>query len=280
MKTITINEAYGSYAVPETVRRLYRLEEELQRSGLSLALIGLQPLDRYFHCSATPPDVIPFALTGGPGVHFGFLTEFGEADSLEEAPIVCVSPTNDPPVRLIARHFREFADLVSSVPYAEDLEQWWSCGDEQRMAAELEAWESDWPQEWTDRRRQVMDRFSSTFRTERRPVVSYISDVLKERAESMVLPTLDGLGIAGNRELCGSCRSFPFDVPHDEGGKPLERMRTFLDTAGREEKLGFVRDANFRYLLNRRCDADVQVVAIELLLSLGLRDEAVRLAVR
>jgi hypothetical protein len=56
---------------------------------------------RYF---ITPPDLITFISTGGDGIHFGFLTDFGQVEDLEEAYIVCVSPTNDPPLKIVARN--------------------------------------------------------------------------------------------------------------------------------------------------------------------------------
>ena len=38
---------------------------------------------------------------------------------------MCVSPTNDPPIRLLARNIQEFLNLASSVPHIEMLENFW-----------------------------------------------------------------------------------------------------------------------------------------------------------
>ncbi|GGA23149.1 SMI1/KNR4 family protein [Psychrobacillus lasiicapitis] len=101
-------EVYGTYSIPEEVYRLIQLEMNLQKEGLSLDTIGFIPITDYYYYSITPPDLIPFASTGGNGIHFGFLTDFHDVRVLKDAPIVCVSPTNDPPVRYIARNFEEF----------------------------------------------------------------------------------------------------------------------------------------------------------------------------
>ena len=90
-----VTDEYGSLAIPDEILKLIRLEEDLQKEGKTLDTIGFVPIVTEFAYSITPIDVIPFAHTGGDGVHFGFLTDFGRVKNLNDAPIVCVSPTND-----------------------------------------------------------------------------------------------------------------------------------------------------------------------------------------
>ena len=117
----TLKSVYSSYEVPKEIHLLHALEEKLNKEGLSLDIIGFQPVTDLFIYHITPPDLIPFAHTGGAGIHFGFLTDFSEVRDLYDAPIVCVSPTNDPPIRYMARNITEFLNLVASVPHAEML---------------------------------------------------------------------------------------------------------------------------------------------------------------
>ena len=108
---------YGRYDVPENLRRLVELNEWLYKEQLLPYgdLLGL-----YFSLDAksmryhnTPLDVIPFARTGADGVHFGFLTDFGQVTTLEEAYIVRVAPMDfDAPVKMVARNFEQFVALL------------------------------------------------------------------------------------------------------------------------------------------------------------------------
>lgn len=104
----SIRKIYGSYEIPDEIYKLYELEKELNDIDLSLDMIGFRPSIHDDSYSITPPDLIPFANTGGDGIHFGFLTDFGSVPALTEAPIVCVSPTNDPPIRYMANNIKEF----------------------------------------------------------------------------------------------------------------------------------------------------------------------------
>ena len=121
-----INEAYGTYEVPKEINQLIQLENDLQKEGLSLARIGLIPVNQFESLICNyPPDVIFFAETGGGGIHFGLLTDFTSVSNLKQTPIVCITPTNYPPIRLVARNIQEFLNLASSVPYVEMLESLW-----------------------------------------------------------------------------------------------------------------------------------------------------------
>ena len=62
----------------EMIFKLIELEERLNKKEHSLDPIGFMPITQHFSYWITPPDVIPFAHTGGNGIHFGFLTDFGK----------------------------------------------------------------------------------------------------------------------------------------------------------------------------------------------------------
>ena len=270
----SLKMAYGSYNMPDEIKDLQKLEEQLASEDLSLEMIGLRLAYTYNRYSITPPDLIPFADTGGDGVHFGVLTDFGQAETLEAAPIVCVTPTNDPPIRLIARNIADFLDLVSSVPHAEFLEEWWGRRDEAGIAAASEAFCRDAPYERKAERERVQARFQNAFGTRKRNVPTYIHEVLTEREQKIALPTLDGLGVTG---ASGNFQRFEFSSANGGEEREQQRMRSFLANACREEKLAFVRDANYRYILTPDYDADVAELVREVLLAMGLTDEAARM---
>lgn len=265
-------ELYGSYSIPNAVYELLRLEKSLQEEDLSFEAIGLIPITDNYTYTITPPDLIPFARTGGAGIHFGFLTEFNKVEDLMEAPIVCVSPTNDPPIRYMARNIKEFINLAISVPYVEMLEQFWETHDENQMKEIVREYANDLPDALQRKRAFIYKRLQDTFKAEPVDVLTYIHQVKMERAKKICMLTLDGLGIIGQHN--GSGYSFPTNRNCDE--KEIEGMRSFLHEASTEEKLAFIRDANYWYVLSSGYDEAVWLLIIELLQALKLQDEANR----
>jgi hypothetical protein len=115
---------YGKYEVPPTLNTLIKLEKELDHEGYSMwEVLGFTFEDSHYRYFNTPSDVVVFAMTGGDGIHYGFLTDYGTAADLENAPIVEVSPMSfDRPVKVVANNLKEFiriAMLDSSMLYME-----------------------------------------------------------------------------------------------------------------------------------------------------------------
>lgn len=238
---------YGNYEVPETIIRLFQLESELKAEGLTLALIGLRITDEKFFYYITPPDLIPFASTGGAGIHFGFLTDFGVAEDLEEAPIVCISPTDNIRIRYIARNIREFLRLVITLPYAEDLEAYWPWDREVKME-DIYAKHTEYAEEeWLNNRATVRERLKGHFQLTEIDVVKTIREALTERATNITYDTFDGLGVVG--EGSQQNRRYPFDEGRTESDEEQQRMEQFFKDANEAEKLAFIRDAFYWYVL-------------------------------
>lgn len=265
-----LKKEYGLYAIPEEVGMLIRLEEELNKEGESLDTIGFMPIIHEFAYAITPPDVIPFAHTGGDGIHFGFLTDFDQIIDLHEAPIVCVSPTNDPPIRYLARNIQEFLNLASSVPHVELLESFWPYENQSSIEAIQKDFLSYSNVDWNKKREMIARTFKKTFTTEMLHVQGYVQEVLKERHEKMTIPTFDGLGIRGSEDSNREGRRFKLDDQHRQIEQELTRMRDFLASATREEKLAFIRDAYYWYVLTPDYDGEVLKVVVELLKNLDL----------
>lgn len=266
---------YGEYGVPNEVEKLIELENTLRKKGLTLDTIGLVPIQDSFSYSITPPDVIPFAHTGGDGVHFGFLTDFGSITDLNEAPIVCVTPTNDPPIRLTARNINEFLLIASSVPHVGLLDDCWPWENSESTKLILSDYLSD---SWQLKRDKLLDLLQEVFSTKKVDVSEYVQTVLREREESIVLKTYDGLGILGT--AADLHRRYSFDPERRQDKEQIERMKVFLKDATYEEKLGFIRDAMFWYVLSYDYDSEVLNLVIDLMESLNLKDEARRLTYR
>lgn len=269
----TLKSIYGSYEVPKEIHLLHELEEKLNVEGLSLDIIGFRPVTDLFTYHITPPDLIPFAETGGAGIHFGFLTDFGRVQGLHDAPIVCVTPTNDPPIRYMARNINEFLNLVASVPHAEMLEAFWSYADETQIQEHIEEFQQDTPPDWAKNRQTVLNRFQETFGTQCEQIIPYLRGIQAEREKIIAVSTLDSLGVVGgNREE--TSRSFAFSNEPQLNDQELQRMQEFLNTANRLEKLVFIRDANYRYVIAPNYNEALLHLIIELLQSMNLHTEA------
>lgn len=171
---------------------LIRLEEKLVREGETLDTIGFIPIVQEFAYPITPIDVIPFANTGGNGIHFGFLTDFGQITDLNEAPIVCVSSTNDPPIRLVAPTICEFINMACSVPHVELIETCWPWNDMEMTEGILEEYRSD---DYQKKRDKLLIRLRETFRSNELDVAECVHRALHERNSNIILPTYDGLGV-------------------------------------------------------------------------------------
>lgn len=275
MREMMKNE-YGSLAIPEEVFMLIRLEEDLVREGESLDLIGFRPIVHEFAYPITPIDVIPFASTGGDGIHFGFLTDFGRITDLGEAPIVCVSPTNDPPIRLVAHTIRDFLHMATSVQHVELIETCWPWNDEEMTESILDEYHTD---DFQAKRDKLLRRVQETFGTNQVNVAEYVQRVLQERSSKVILPTYDGLGIVSTSDIQLANR-YMFNLERRQDEAEITKMQSFLSEAAKEEKLGFIRDAYYWYVLSYDYDENVQKLVGELLNSLQLENEIKRFAFR
>lgn len=269
-----LKELYGSYEIPREIHQLFQLEEEFAKKGLTLGQIGFQPINQFYPYAITPPDLIAFASTGGDGIHFGFLTDFHSVPDLNEAPIVCVTPTNDQPIRYMARNIREFLDLAFSVPYVEMLETIWTFENEQQVQELATEFEKDTPRKWKKDRERILTRCREVFGTKKVDVVSYLHEAKKDRAASKRIATLDGLGVGDRHLETTSGQSFSFSEERKCDEKEMKRMRLFLSQADELEKLAFIRDANYWYIVTSGYDEAVWELLQELLTSMGLNVEA------
>ncbi|GGA23142.1 hypothetical protein [Psychrobacillus lasiicapitis] len=125
-------------------------------------------------------------------------------------------------------------------------------------------------------REHIFKRLQQTFDAKSVDVLRYMEQAKMERENKVSLATLDGLGIIGSN----SGRSYSFAKDRNVGKKEIERMQSFLNAANKEEKLAFVRDANYWYILAPDYDEAVMNLMIHLLQSLKLIDEADRVLLK
>ncbi|WP_342528204.1 hypothetical protein MKY84_05010 [Chryseomicrobium sp. FSL W7-1435] len=114
---------HPTYKFPKMYHQLQDFDVELQKQGYSLDdHFGLRLSEDFSHYHNTPLDLVPFGDIGMDGVHYGFLTDFGRVENLEEAFVVLISPMDsDVPHKIVARNFREFLNLAWTVKGALDL---------------------------------------------------------------------------------------------------------------------------------------------------------------
>ncbi len=280
---------YGRYdTLPSTLAKLFVFEQELRAEGQSFdSTLGFMLETEDTRYRQTPPDVIPFARPGVDGIHYGFLTEFGQVSDLEQAYIVCVSPMDfGNEIWIVARNIREFLRVVYSentilFNYFPDIESYISC---------IENSEVDEPDE---RVLYVKEKLKERFSIE--PITDmpqYITSLQKQRQAQIVVNTLNALGIIQSyqdqnhkheRFMFGLVEEQEVDEENeaneendqdDERDVELECAKLFFWRVTLESKLAFIRDCQTNDFLD---DAERRKWLVGELESMKLENEAARL---
>lgn len=254
---------YGSYEVPATLRRLFELERELQQEDTSLekalAFMLLEEDMRYIN---TPLDVIPFANTGMDGIHYGFLTDFGQVSNLEHAWIVTVSPMNfDAPVWPIASNLHEFLRAVYTDPSA--LFNLFENGEDYREYA-LTQDSREFDEEEQEIRQRLAERFGITLIAD---MGTYLDEKRAQRSLEADLSTEDQVGVvseaqAAKNEVYARQQSLSSDTDSTSSAvkknsiskiptldrdfdwdERHEELESFWERASSDEKRVFLRNA-------------------------------------
>jgi len=186
----------------------------------------------------TPLDGILFAATGGNRIHFAFLTDFGQITDLNEAPIICVAPTYDPPINLVAKNLRQFLTFVAHLQNAEilaDIYETETAFEEERQDFIL----SDNEPERVADREKTLAILKSDFNIHPEPkVFDAIQTAKAERAQQVHTNTIEGLEII---------------LPNDESvtdlklTKAIQKVKAFLASANLNSRIKIYREATTRY---------------------------------
>ncbi|PEJ58627.1 MULTISPECIES: hypothetical protein [unclassified Bacillus (in: firmicutes)] len=269
---------YGKYEIPKTLVNAINLQSELQSEGITQfgELGGLffsyEKIDtRYLN---TPLDVIQFANTGSDGVHFGFLTDFGQVNDLENAYIVRVSPMDsDDPVQIVARNLRDFLRLLCYAPGAVEVVDVTSDEDTFHSVPEIAATQTIEGYD-AKARKALQQRFSLESINS---IESYLNEVKNERESEILLPTEDSLGITNKSATITEepriQKLFKFD--DNDLSLDTDEVVHFFETSSVEAKLVFLREAQSKALLYD--DEELKLYLSKQLHLMHLEDEAVRI---
>ncbi|WP_192602402.1 hypothetical protein [Bacillus sp. OAE603] len=241
---------YGKYSIPKTLDHMINLQKQLNDEGLlEFGDIGglyfsYDEIDtRYLN---TPIDVISFARPGSDGVHFGFLTDFGQVSDLESAFIVRVSPMDfDNPVQIVARNIHDFLRLLCYAPSSVELVDITTDKEYFKKYPDVAASHIIKGNDV-----KVREILKNQFALE--PIDSlyaYLQTVKQVRENEIVLPTEDGIGVISknitNKEDIQTQDLFDLD---GDTFSP-EDVKNFFETSSYEARLVFLRDAQSKGLL-------------------------------
>lgn len=266
---------FGKYAVPPTLQALLKADEELAREGYDMwKEIGFTPALYHSVYFNTPVDVVAFGWTGADGDHYGFLTDFGSATDLENAPIVMVTPMSfEQPAVVVANNIREFMSIVIKDPSL----LYMAYEDEQSyLESELESQESLEREESEEDRlnkNAVMNRLAASIDL---PIIEdhyqYFKNMANERGKRIIVATKDRLGVTNLHPSDTGKQHSSLIVDED---LEVKELRTFLKTATFAAKLAVIRDYNLEVL---EYEQDILETLKNEMLSMGLVDELARMA--
>ncbi|MEH7451360.1 hypothetical protein [Gottfriedia acidiceleris] len=265
---------YGKYEIPKTLVNVINLQNQLDRESGSLGglYFSYENIDtRYLN---TPLDVIQFARTGSDGVHFGFLTDFGQVGDLEDAYIVRVSPMySDDPVQIVAKNLNDFLRLICYAPGAVEVVDVTTNKDTFQKIPEIKATRTIEGYDAAERK-VLQQKFSlEPFKS----LEDYLIGVKNERENQIVLPTEDSLGILNKlvtkTEEPKNQNLFKFE--ENILTLDTDEVVHFFETSSLEAKLVFLREAQSKALFYD--DEEVKNYLSKQLRLMHLDDEAVRI---
>lgn len=191
------------YRTPTLLQQIMRWEREFSREVEYLETptrlflgIDFNEKDGYF---CTPVDSFPFARTGGDGIHYALLTDFGLVTDLDEAPVIRVSPMDTDRVRLVARNLRDFFSLhlFDELAVLNDYpsEEAYLASVRKEEARDLN---SEWfdHDRWTREKQKVLNEVQDRFNLAPIPnPIQYLQEIRFERSLQIITTTEDSLGI-------------------------------------------------------------------------------------
>jgi len=254
---------FGNYQKPELLNRLEFLEDE----GLRLEFDLHYFIDYDRHYSVTPIDVIPFAGTGSNGIHFGFLTDFGFIQNLNEAPIVVVCPSCDPTVRLVAKNLTDFVGITMTIGDATYLTDGFETDQEFRKTlVEYELWAAKnvYTSDTTDEQIEkeiLQENISNRIQTVNilkdqlgiqpvENVCDYLRNIKKKRDRKIYAKDCHGLGIRAN---CP--KSDFYEIAQKR--MSVSEIDSLIKVSNRCQRIQIYRNATCTYILGKNYDVDV-----------------------
>ena len=256
-----------NFNIPTLITELEELQNKNAYDGEEFEFwIDFHDDSRYSIC---PIDAIPFASTGNNGIHFAFLTDFGTNENLEQAPIICVAPSYDPPVNLVAKNLHGFLSLITTIENSTLL------ADRYKTQEDFEKRKNEWFEgflsepEISEPRKKLAETLRTKFDLKRiSDIVSYTNQIRETRASEIDYESMDGLGI----KLDDDETIAEFDY-----SKNPEDVIRFLSNANKSSRLLFYRNSYYAYILSNDYDEIVKSITIQFLEKDGYTNEARRL---
>ncbi len=252
---------FGDYEKPQILEKL----ESYQKKGLANWENLEFWIDYNYYYSITPIDVIPFASAGNNGIHFGFLTDFGFIKNLENAPIVCIAPSYDPPINIVAKDIRQFLSFVAYCEQASLLADVYENEDafefrkNQYLELQIE-------EKYVAKREKTVELLNKEFGIEKdNKIVSKINNFKKERDKFISTKTSDGIGLI----LENSENTSDFEYSRDS-----KKAKEFLDKSNLNSRLKFYRESTFQYILSDDYDKEIKKLIVEYLKKDGFKRES------
>lgn len=275
----------NSYKIPHLLKEIIAWEEEIKQEVPYLEtptgyFLQFDPHDNGGYMSS-PVDAIMFARTGMEGIHFSFLTDFGNVTDLSVVPIVRVDPMAfGSYARIVARNIRDFFALGFSgherllLNEFESIQQYLDYVKEQ----EDNTSESDYfdKKKWDQEQQKVRDLAVQRFGFQLiHDGYSYSEEVRQTRRNEVILDTLDGLGVSvGEASVnCSGAVPHPWhekEIPYDQE----EQLKSYISSAEQIGLLSLLRDVQAQGFDN----SDVFRAIHNRLISLGLSVEEQMLA--
>lgn len=277
-----VKQNYGKYIIPTMLDQVITFQRQLNEKkwlpfgDLLSYYFGYESVkSRYLN---TPLDAISFAHPGMDGIHFCFLTDFGQIEHLDTAYIVRVSPMDfGDPVKIVAKNFVDFLRISCYYPFS--LINLHINSSETEINNHLDELPMITTNDLQYNEQFKVNRlFTEKFQL--KPIdclYTYFQHVNQERRSETVKLTIDRIGITQQHltEHHGSKLNHPTFPLHEQQQLNLNDILTFFNAATRIEKLCFIRDAQSLGLLFD--NYEVKQYIKNQLISLGLYDEAVRL---
>ncbi|TWT25389.1 hypothetical protein [Planomicrobium sp. CPCC 101110] len=270
---------YGKYAkLPTALEQLRNFDAALKKEGLSLdAGISFMWTDNEMAYTVTPYDVIVFGHIGSDGIHYGLLSDFGTVPDLENAFVVCLSPTDyGDHIKLVAKNAAEFVDLLYTMKSAVAVSNFLLMSEQahyQKFLKYSKESEGEYP-EYEAVTNRVIEKMKDSLGCQTiEDVYQYVEvEVKEERAKQTVLATHDGLGVVPINNTTGQQERFQVekDVAVD-----LEQAEAFFARAPIESRLAFIRDAQFFY--HTEDDPGLKRMILKEMRKLNLMEESDRL---
>ncbi|KRE39726.1 hypothetical protein [Paenibacillus sp. Soil522] len=216
------------YRTPLLLERIINWEREFaceveyleKPTGLFLG-IDFNEKEGYF---CTPIDSFSFARTGGDGLHYVLLTDFGLVKDLNEAPVIRISPMDTESIRLVAPNLSDFFslhffdELLLLNEYKSEEAYLESIREEEANDLNSEWFDHD---RWKREKAMVVNEVQEKFNLSPIPnAFQYLQDIRFERQLQISISTEDSLGILpltpvispDNEAMLASIRNLQFSA--------------------------------------------------------------------